>query len=771
MDLPALPKHNMVPILSLELNLDYLKQGLRLVISSCKKNTLFDAQGDCEENLEARYQLLEGCYYDYSFNSSSFMFELDMYQIVQQNIISKHTGRLSPNIYVGNIRLLVINKTAEETFGHIELEVQSIKSDYRVDYRNMLDYIAENCVDILLDANTLSSQRLEVDETKSSQTKYQQFAFLRSIIGTIEFSDAINKVISSPSTRWENFNETIDTRQAKRISNINIKEIIRGRNRTKLPNNHKLNLYNVDSVPARITSTLKDDSLDTSENRFIKHVLETFFSFCDNIRNTKGISNKLFREANFLTDHIELFLHNPFFKGINRPNSLQINSPVLQRKEGYREVLKVWLTFDMAARLIWTGGNDVYSGGKKDVANLYEYWVFFILLNLFKEIFTLDKPDISSLIKETTNGLNLQLKQGNFTVLKGVYETGNRKLNIRFYYNRTFPGNQKYPQPGSWTTTLRPDYTLTIWPLGIDESEAEKQELIIHIHFDAKYKIANLLDLINENNTSELDEEKIDNKKGNYKNADLLKMHSYKDAIRRSAGAYILYPGHVELNRNGFHEIIPGLGAFPLRPSKSNSGIKELKSFILEVVDHSINRASQREKLAYRTYDIYKTAPKRENAVRESLPEPYGKNRALIPDDTFVLISYCQSENEYNWTKDNSLLAIKLGSENQSLVLNKELVSSKYLLLCSTNQNISGDFWNIIGASPTIHTHESLEKFGYPESDYKSYYLVLSISPTEDTEFSNSYWHFKNLAKYSGESLLPFTVSLSELMNNKVNGF
>src|SRR5690606_6737162 len=103
----------------------------------------------------------------------------------------------------------------------------------------------------------------------------------------------------------------------------------------------------------------------------------------------------------------------------------------------------------------------------------------------------------------------------------------------------------------------------------ISETEAEKQELIVHVHFDAKYKIANLTDFLEQNTENDLDEEKAENRKGIYKNADLLKMHAYKDAIRRTGGAYVLYPGDKSINQKGFHEIIPGLGAFPVKPSKT----------------------------------------------------------------------------------------------------------------------------------------------------------------------------------------------------------
>lgn len=114
-------------------------------------------------------------------------------------------------------------------------------------------------------------------------------------------------------------------------------------------------------------------------------------------------------------------------------------------------------------------------------------------------------------------------------------------------------------------------------------------------------------------------QEKNEQRKGLYKNADLLKMHAYKDAIRRTGGAYILYPGSEALNRQGFHEIIPGLGAFPVRPSKTNDGTGALKAFILAVIDHFINRTSQREKLAYHTFDIFKRKAKGRSCFKRCL--------------------------------------------------------------------------------------------------------------------------------------------------------
>jgi predicted component of viral defense system (DUF524 family) len=635
----------------------------------------------------------------------------------------------------------------------------------------MLELITEKCTELLLQANSPVSQHFGVDYTKDSQTLYHKFAFVKSIIGTDEFAEAIHRIITSPATKWTETSEEKDIRNANRITNANIKEILKGGKRNELPKNHYLKNYGIDTLPGRITTIRKTDSVNTPENRFVKHVLENFLMFCTDINNRARDfdQKKMQNESEILIRGLKRQLDHTFFNDISRPTTLRINSPILQRKEGYREVLRVWLMFDLASKLIWTGGADIYSGGKKDIATLYEYWLFFKLLDLFQEIFEIEPKDISDLIKETPDGLNLQIKQGKFTALRGVYDASSRRLNIRFNYNRSFSGKRAYPDSGSWSLTLRPDYTLSFWPYGITESEAEKQELIVHIHFDAKYKIANLRDFLERQTENDLDEEKEANKNGIYKNIDLLKMHAYKDAIRRTGGAYVLYPGDNSINQKGFHEIIPGLGAFPVKPSKTDSGIGELKAFILEIIDHFMNRASQREKIAYMTYDVYKNPPEPENAVKEPLPEPYNTNRDLIPDDTFILVGYYNSQQQYNWIRQNGLYNFRMGSGAGSLILDKETVSSKYLLLHTVGDTASGDLWKIISSGPKVYSKLDLMRKGYP-SPSQEHYLVICIEPVDNLEFENVSWAFRKLSNYSPgrASALPFTTSLTELMKNKV---
>lgn len=760
----------MKEISKIEINLDSVQEGLKLKISSKRDGTLFDGVDTAFENNEARYQLIEGCYYDYSINNDKYVLGDIGENIIQQHKLHNNIGVISPNIFVGTLEIPLLKKENAEKCLLINLEVQSVKSGYRDDYRDMLELITEKCTDLLLQSNSPVSHHFDVDYSKDSQARYQKFAFIKSIINSAEFKDSIHRIVTAPVTKWAEKFEKKDIRSQRRFTNNNVKELAKGGKRTHLPRGHYLESYGLKSLPERITSVRKADSVDTSENRFIKHALETFLKFCSDINIGAPEKSKLDSESKILISELESQLQHSVFKDISRPTTLKLNSPILQKKEGYREVLRAWLMFELAAKLIWQGGEDVYGAGKKDIATLYEYWLFFKLLDLFQELFEIDPKDISELIAPSKDGLNLQIKQGRFTALKGVFETDTRKLNIQFNYNRSFSGKKEYPDSGSWTTTLRPDYTLSFWPFGISEEEAEKQELIVHIHFDAKYKIANLSDFINQNTSKDLDEEKTEHKKGIYKNADLLKMHAYKDAIRRTGGAYVLYPGDRSLNRIGFHEIIPGLGAFPVRPSKNDSGIGELKSFILEIIEHFVNRASQRERIAYKTYDIYRDKPEKGNEVNEPLPEALGANRNLIPDDTFVLVGYYKKKN-LDWIIKNGLYNTRADSARGSLRLGPGEAGAKYLLLHSDGETKTSQLLQITEIGPRVFSKKALIEKGYPSKPTQDYYLVYKVEEISDNEFQNQTWDISKLEKHKQGrgSALPFSVSISELMKVKVN--
>ena len=173
---------------SIEIKLDSVKEGLRLWIDSRKSETLFDAETDAEQNYEARYQMVEGCSYDFQISDPQYILKDIGDNIVQQHKRTPNIGTIAPNIFVGTLSIPLIEKETLQECIKIDFEVQSVKSGYRDDYRDMLELITEKCTDLLLQANSPVSQHFDIDYTKDSQTLYQKFAFIKSVIGTDEFA-------------------------------------------------------------------------------------------------------------------------------------------------------------------------------------------------------------------------------------------------------------------------------------------------------------------------------------------------------------------------------------------------------------------------------------------------------------------------------------------------------------------------------------------------------------------------------------------------------
>lgn len=686
---------------------------------------------DAERNSEEILQLKEGCSYEYEFLDESLRFEL-IPGLVRISKKHAYRGRITPGNYVGRLPLKILSDTDSFT---IAVEVRSLKSDYRTEYRKMLEDIATHCTDLIMIHSSPVSQRFSVDYGNDSESLYQRFAFVQAMLDSDDFHNAVYRIIISPITRWKAECEKIDSRRVKRIIPSHISQIASGNNRIPIQNKQILSGY-LSSIPRMLTSYIKSDTLDNPENRFIKHALSEFTRFAGFICQKIDDSNKsnkpnIYYEAKKLEERLSEYLSHNMFRGVSQLDTLPLNSPVLQRKEGYREVFHVWLMYDLAAKLTWDGlDNDTYHTGKRDAAALYEYWLFFKLLNMIEEMFQISPLETKQLIQETEDGLGLQLKAGHHIAIKGRCLYKKRNLIVKFSYNRTFK-YAEYPESGTWTQTMRPDYTFSFWPMDFSEVEAEKQELVVHIHFDAKYKVQDLEYLINynrndknDNDIEDINYEKELEKTGKYKRADLLKMHAYKDAIRRTAGAYVLYPGSKSLLQKGFHELIPGLGAFAVTPSNNADGIENVKQFVLNVLDHYTSRTNQREMHNFYTYKIMKDSP--DNPFHESIPEYKinisGEKQRIKPlNTTNVLIAYIQKKQK-KWVLKNHIYNIRFDN-----AITPQIAGADYLLLYDNIIDKKLTFWKnglfCIKNSPVLKSRDWLLRKNYPSPGMLEYFI------------------------------------------------
>lgn len=294
----------------------------------------------------------------------------------------------------------------------------------------------------------------------------------------------------------------------------------------------------------------------------------------------------------------------------------------------------------------------------------------------------------------------------------------------------------------SWTRNVQPDYIISIWPTAFTPEEAEEKELMVHIHFDAKYRV-NTLNGFEPPNPE--DEEAIQDQAAAgeedsgirstaAKYSDLLKMHAYRDAIRRTGGAYVLYPGNSkhEPFRSNFHEILPGLGAFSIRPAENGiaTGIDELSEFLDKVIYHLSNRTTSHERSRYHLGESL--------TVNEE-PVPYGVSKlperdqfddarlALPPEEHKVLVVWSKDDGQLTQWQGHQITHVRLGNRPGGLTVDLEVAEVRHILV-RRNDKVLTDLLKLTSRDFTIHTGEELGKiYGIKASDRDGIYAIFKV--------------------------------------------
>ena len=664
-------------------------------------------------NSEEPIQLRERSRYEYRLNAVSQVdsdFALMATRIVQPSKVEmrgEDRGVIEPLDYCGLLSLVVIRRgdPNERPIANANVEVRSIKIGYRQQYRQMLEHIADKCSGLLLDCRAPTRLHLNSMWLSDARICEQQLEFLRHTVSSSSFRAAIDQVLHNPHRRIESDVRTRDITRGISGGKDLARQIAISSRRVALPASHPLR-DTVASLPTHISVRLRKDYLDTAENRFAKLVLVEFRNFLMALaanlalRNTASQDNqRLLRECKRLVATLESQLSRGFFPDIGESTVLPLGSPVIQRKEGYRELLRYWLQFHAGAQLIWEGGPDVFHAGCRDVATLYEYWLFFQLESLFREKFRCDQPLHAVVIDKNAVPPRLVLKRGVElqTPISGSWsESARRNLRAEFHFNRKFVPHADSQQASSWTRGVQPDYTLSLWPSDYSKETAEANELMVHVHFDAKYRVEQVSEIIGDERDDLASPLATDRREmvGVAKYADLLKMHAYRDAIRRTAGAYVIYPGTPLLGNKqyqGFHEIVPGLGAFAVRPGDNGRavGIEAISSFLDEVVTHCGDRATARERVSFHVNDAYGKPlnVRRRSATEIPLHERdplASEKRAVPPAEEAVLVVKCKNVQQCTLAEhDEGMLFIMLDQESASESIDSRIGSIRHILLRS----------------------------------------------------------------------------------------
>jgi hypothetical protein len=445
------------------------------------------------------------------------------------------------------------NFVGRTEFAGVGIEVTSTKVGSHGVSR-ILEDISKRASNLIYGRNAPTRFGAASDTSRHAPVPYHQLQFLRQMM--IEsrpgdrLQDWIAAIEQNPTRRFEQDRPVVSVTKATRIDTRALRDIV-SRMERLVPVSSSVGLASTSlghaltfgtppraHFPQKVAVPKGKLSFDTPENRFIKHVVTECLALVYRFVDNPALHQSLRLDCRAMLALLEQYLTVPFVAETERLTHFAGPNQVLLKANGYREVLDFWNALTRHVSLPRGEEETMRLLEGRDMATLYEYWVFLHVLDAVAQCVG-QKP---SRVQVRSDELGDTLQAG-FSAAAGA--------NIVVSFNQSF----KRTNQTAYSTPMRPDVT-------------------IEIHgalyaFDAKYRL-DYHDMVSDADDNEL---------STYKRADLYKMHTYRDAIRSLRVACAVYPGHefVFFERSGHVRSKPndivvfdGVGAIPLTPSMSD---------------------------------------------------------------------------------------------------------------------------------------------------------------------------------------------------------
>jgi predicted component of viral defense system (DUF524 family) len=372
-----------------------------------------------------------------------------------------------------------------------------------------------------------------------------------------EFEKGLKNIVNAPHSRLISFNTSVSA------------EKLTGKLNPKLQLSVRQAQINGD-VRKRFLIKKKKLSINTPENQFIKSVIKTSIKKLSAVErlakknvqapDAQRLSDSFFERLGGWQASMRHFQYNSMFKEVGEFTGLSRESLVLQQKQGYAKVYRVWQELKWYLNLL---GSDA-SLSLRNVAELYEIWCF---LEIRRILISLGFEEVNNHKALLTNqGLGVSMTDGFGGAFSFKRKDG---IRLRLAHEPLFKTNTRPIK--TWTTAQKPDVVL--------EATFEDGAEFIWL-FDAKYRLST-------NEEQDLVPDDAINQLHRYRDA---LIHSHKSTTenyeksRPVFGVYALFPGYYDQSSedNPYQQAINeiGIGAFSLLPADDQSGSYWLEKFL-----------------------------------------------------------------------------------------------------------------------------------------------------------------------------------------------
>lgn len=637
-----------------------------------RQDTTFSARGDIA--------LREAAIYRYEMITGATNVDVEPRELFDPDDASWKQGRLHPGQAVGRLRIRVVDR-ATELAGTTEVDVLAAKLDHETEYRQMLTDISSFAAEAVLQGFAPSLLDLAPTELPV-ELLYLRFAMIAAYLRDPAVEAAIARVTSQPHRTWVSEQEIRPTGSPFPAGAAFRRAVCAPGRRVPWTSGSA----RLVSLPAALTRDRTEASVDNSANQFIKFALERWravaLELLDRLfaASQEVASGPLRRGQQIAADivaQLDEYLAHPHFHEVSALRSIPTSDQVLLKRAGYREIFRTFAMTESGptVRIDRDDMTDVFAASQRNIATLYEFWCFLAVVNSLGRVCGEDRTARAFTV--AGDGTSMTMRSGQASKLSWSIRRGGRPLCVEVFFNRTFAGRDD--RRGSWSQAMRPDCSVRIRPEGSTPSRVPTRELEIWLHFDAKYRVDNLLAQLTPAPVS--DELAVDTTtSGGAKRDDLLKMHAYRDAISRTAGAYVLYPGSdiKDIRRHpGFEEVLPGLGAFPLWPSSEGlpSASEALDHFLSDVLTHVASQVTRDERHRFWTATVHRPG---EPALTSSLTTEFLDEP---PADTDVLLGFVRSVEHLRWVERLRQYNIRAGDRVGAVEIGGRELGAKLLLL------------------------------------------------------------------------------------------
>jgi predicted component of viral defense system (DUF524 family) len=439
-----------------------------------------------------------------------------------------------------------------------------------VEFETMLDEICELRVSLALDLRGDTSAPWTAIDVGRARPPEEELAVLRFAIDRERLLEGLEHVARNAHARLERDNVPARLGEGAIDASRFALHLAGGGRRSPVPINHPLRAVAA-SLPSEAPSARRIDSHDTAANRFAKFLAKSFRNRLE-LALRSGIPRNapIAYWASSMIAHLERSLARAPFDRVGAVARIDLGDPTLQRRHGYRSILRAYLAARAGLAIRWPELSDIVFAETRDVPQLYEIWCLIQIRRALEQQFGVALTAGHFFLA----GENIVLPRGSVAAATAPVTIAGSSYRLRLWYNRTFSPSWASEQgrftvhpvnSGTWSKPMKPDFSIELTSLVGDGKQEESPRFV---HLDAKYRLKKL--------PSTADH---DGSRGSFAPDDIDKMHAYLAGIQRSCAAHILYPGdRTVFFQRGDSNV--SVGAFSAVPGHMETFGKDLRDLI-----------------------------------------------------------------------------------------------------------------------------------------------------------------------------------------------